>query len=365
MNDSTLSLTMRPKEFADIIGLEVPVTTLKNKLATGAVPRAFLLKGKFGCGKTTLAHIIAREIQGWEFTGKPCIQELNAADVTGIDGMRELTRTSNSYPQQGKYNVNILDEAHKLSKPAQELLLKEFEAPESPTVWIVCTTEPEKLNEGLRDRCFALVVEGMNEPQRRQLIERAAAQLGHEGGIEEFLAAVTKGKIDSPRKLLQAFETFHAGTPAGMAVSSVQFESLPEHHEIAMGTLFGQWDKPFSLFGGKQFPGVCEQLWLLDERLKKKAAAAAAESSDADDAVVDTDDLEGRPAVASALRAITSAMLKNQISRESKKFKFANATKAANCLQIMANCLPANTFGLEFPLVVGALYRVNQIMSGK
>lgn len=361
MNGSTLSLTMRPREFADVIGLESQVETLRTKLTTGAVPRAFLLKGMFGCGKTTLAYIIAKEIQGWEFTGTPVIQEINAANITGVDAMRELVQSSNSYPMAGKFNVIILDEAHKLSKPAQELLLKPFES-QGPTVWIVCTTEAEKLNEGLRTRCFTLVVDGMDEKNRKVLVERAAKELKHVGDITEFLAAVTKAKMVSPRKILQAFETFHAGTPAGEAVGAMQFEALPEHHEIAMGALYGQWDKAFSLFGSKQMPGVCEQIYNLDERLKKRAKAEGGEVPESDETVVDADDLEGRPAVAQALRAITCSMLKNQISRQQGKFKTANAIKAANCLQIMANCLPANSFGLEFPLVVGALYRVNQIM---
>lgn len=112
MSGSTLSVTMRPREFSEVIGLETQVATLKTKLATGDVPRAFLLKGLFGCGKTTLAYIISREIQGWEFTGRPSVQEINAADIRGIDAMRELIQQSGSYPMVGKYNVIKIGRAH-------------------------------------------------------------------------------------------------------------------------------------------------------------------------------------------------------------------------------------------------------------
>ena len=117
----TLNLTMRPGEFDDVIGLENEVAALRAKLDTGDIPRAMLFHGPFGCGKTTLALIAAKYIQGWDFAGNPVVQEINAANITGIDAMRELAYKAASFPMVGKYGVIILDEAHKLSKAAQEL----------------------------------------------------------------------------------------------------------------------------------------------------------------------------------------------------------------------------------------------------
>lgn len=377
---STLNISMRPKNFDEVLGLENEKAALLAKIETGNIPRAFTFIGPFGCGKTTLAYIVARAIQGWDFEGTPVVEEINAANLTGVSAMRELADAAGSYPMVGKYRVIILDEAHKLSKPAQELLLKEFESPTSPTVWIICTTDPSKLIEGLLKggRLFAISVRGMDAERRKQLVERAAKELGHTGDITEFLTALTKGKVVSPRRILMSFEMYHFGIPAAQAVNSLEIENAPEYFEISMGVLFGQWAAPYSLpmFKDKKFTGVADLLTALDAKLKRKPkeenetpkepALVALESDDSSpEPEVEEGDLEKRPEVANAIRAVVAATLKNQIARESKKFNPAKAMRAAESLQILANCVPSNSFGLEFPLVVGALYRVHLKMQGK
>src|SRR5208337_549258 len=113
---TTLSLTLRPKDFSEVIGLDVAVNTAKAKLDAGGVPRAILLKGPYGCGKTTLALIIARYIQGPLFDGEPDIEEINAANYRKIDDMRTLIQGCGSYPMRGLYKVILMDECHQLTK---------------------------------------------------------------------------------------------------------------------------------------------------------------------------------------------------------------------------------------------------------
>jgi hypothetical protein len=369
MAGTTLNLSMRPREFSEVIGLEEQVVALRNKIATGNIPRSFLFSGPFGCGKTTLSYLVAREIQGWDFTGTPQVQEINAANITGIDGMRKLAESAGNYPMVGKYGVIILDEAHKLSKPAQELLLKEFEVPKSPTVWIICTTDPEKLIEGIRaGRCFTLQVRGMGDKETKELIDRAARELNHEGEYFDFVDAVRKSKVFSPRKILMAFEAYHSGIPAGQAISAMHFEALPEYFELAMGVVFGQWEKGYILpwikekdGSPKQFKSVADQIKALDDRLKKKPSnetAAPAPNDDGD--VVEEEDVQGRPEVARALRAIVAASLKNQVYKGGAK-----SVKAADALFILSHCTSPNAFdtGMEFAATIGGLYRVNQKMT--
>lgn len=373
----TLNITMRPKEFGEVIGLENEVAAIRNKIDSGGIPRVFLLKGPFGCGKTTLAYVIARYVQGWEFTGTPQVQEINAANISGIDAMRKLVDTAGSFPMVGKYGIIILDEAHKLSKPAQELLLKEFEVPNSPTVWIVCTTDPEKLIEGIRaGRCFTLTVRGMGETERATLIARAAKEVGHEGDVSDFVTAVTKAKIVSPRQILMAFEAYHNGIPASDAVSAMRWESLPEYFEIAMGVVFGQWDSGYSLpwikeketGKPKQHKSVAEQLKALEDRLKKKpkpeetAPVAAGETTADEPEPVEEEDIQGKPDAARALRAIVAASLKNAVYKGGVK-----GQRAADALFILSHCTSPNPFdaGMEFAATVGGLYRVNQKVQGK
>src|SRR5271166_541516 len=168
-DQTTLSLTLRPKNFDEIIGLKKVLPVVREKLSSGAVPRGFIIKGQYGCGKTTLAHIIARYVQGAMFDGQPDVEEVNGANYRKIDDMRQLAERAGTYPMLGTYKVVILDECQQLTKEAQQILLKELEVPMSPTVWILCTTDPEKINQGVRDRCFPVEVVGLNAEERHEL----------------------------------------------------------------------------------------------------------------------------------------------------------------------------------------------------
>jgi hypothetical protein len=360
----TLNLTLRPRTLDDVIGLDAEVAAIRTLITNDTLPRAFLLAGPFGCGKTTLAYLIAREVQGPDLMDEAnlFVREVNAASVTGIDAMRDLIDSSRFVPFEGRYSVVIIDEAHKLSKPAQEALLKELESEHSPTIWIICTTDKDKLAEGIRaGRCFTLTVKGLDDQGRAKLIERAASARGWKGNEIEFLTALTKARVTSPRKILMAFDAFHAGVPAVEAIGAMHFEALPEYWEIAFGVVFGTWGSSYTLpwIIAKQFPGVCDQLRLLDDRLKRKA------SSDEPRTELDDEDVQGRPEVAQALRAITAATLKGQLAKHASRFDQGRASKAAEALTILGSCLGPNSFGLEYALVVGALFRVNQIMKGK
>lgn len=364
---TNLTLDMRPRNLEEVIGLEPQVAALKKILAESGRPKPFLLTGHFGCGKTTLAYIIAREVQGWEFTGTPVVTEINAAHIRGIAGMREMADNAGNYPMTGKYQVIILDEAHQLTKDAQQVLLKEFERKDTPTVWIIATTNPEKLNEGVRDRCQAMPpLTPMGDADRAKLVARAVEYTAYAGDVKPLLEALAKAKVGSPRKILKAFEGLTNGLTAPQAVAAGAWDNLPEFFEIAMGVVFGQWDKGFTLpwiqekGQPKQFKSVADQLKALDDQLKKKpkeeAAPAPAPEGESEEPV-EEEDLQGRPEVARALRAIVAASLKNQVYKGGTK-----AAKASEALFILSHCTSPNPFdaGMEWAATIGGLYRVNQ-----
>lgn len=367
---TTLSLTMRPRSFDEVIGLETAVKTVKTLLDSGSVPRAFLLKGPYGCGKTTLAHIISKYIQGPLFEGEPDVNEVNGANYRKIDDMRALCQGCGSYPMLGTYKVIIMDECHQLTKDSKEVLLKELEVPKSPTVWILATTDPQKLNEGIRSRCVVIDVEGMGAAARHELIARAAKELEHEGDLAPFEAELTKNKVVSPRKILQAFQLYHSGTPIAKAVGSQAVENLPEYNDIAFAVCFGKWDSATSMFGGSlEVKPVGQLLKELDERLKKKPAPDS-ETSEKEDAI-ESEDLDSKTDVTSALRAVTAAFLKSQILPSIQKngtFKYKQVSqrdKATRAMNVLAAFVPSTAFEMQWPGIIATLYKVNVIMQEK
>lgn len=371
LGGQTLTITMRPKTFDEVVGLESQVSAIKNKIAEG-VPRAFALFGPFGCGKTTLAYIIAKAVQGWDFAGSPQVQFINAAKVTGIDAMRELVDSAGCYPMVGKYNVIILDEAHKLSKPAQESLLAEFECENSPTVWVLCSTDPQKLITGLRaGRCFTQTVAPLTEENLRKLVARGQETLKHTGEVETFIRAALKAQIGSPRKVLMAFEAFHAGDNADTAVGSQTVADLPEYNDIAFAVVFGNWSKETTLqwMAGKTIRPVSLMLKELDDKLKKKSDPT--EDTDEADGVIDEEDLMTKPEVATAIRGIVGAYLKGQMlptiakGKQPKYKDEGKVQKAYEAMHILANTVPATAPELIWSGTIAALFRINQKLQGK
>ncbi len=365
---TTLTLTLRPKTFDEVIGLETAVKTIKAQIDSGGVPRAVLIHGPYGCGKTTLAHIIAKYIQGPLFDGMPSIEEVNAANYKKLDDMRELCKHAGSYPMLGTYSVIIMDECHQLTRDAKECLLKELEVPVSPTVWILATTDPEALNAGIRSRCFPLEVCGMNAAERHALIERAALEVKRTESYEDFEAAVTAHRLVSARRILTAFEAYHRGTPAVQACGSMMVAVTPELQEIGFAVVFGSWDKP-TVWSGKE---VCKPLGQLlkelDERLKKKPAADM-DTMEVENTVED-DDFVSKTDEAHALRACVGAFLKGQVLPTLQKggtFKYKTVEqmdRARVAIQALANFIPQDAFELQWSGLMVTLYRVNAIMKG-
>jgi hypothetical protein len=358
----TISLEMRPKTFDEVIGLSSVVKAIKKRIDENGTPHAIMLRGPYGTGKTTLAHIVARYVQGSFFEGQPQVTEVNGANYRKIEDMRALVEDARTCPLVGEYQVIILDEAQQLTKDAQQVLLKEFEIPSSPAVWIICTTDPEKINQGVRDRCLIFETEGMDAKARHELIVRAAEFLKDTNSVEEFEKAVNKAKLTSPRKILMAFESYHNGITAERAVMAVAFVLSPEYFDIAMGAVYGQWATEYPLFK-KKFKSVAAQLKELEDGLKKKQKVAGEEEAKPDeDAVVDEDDaaaVHGKLEAAAALRNITAALLKNAILKGGDK-----ADLASTAMEKLLRCLSWNggDFGTEFAGTVNGLYQVNKTM---
>ena len=160
----------RPKDFSHVVGQKAIIETLRNQVVHDRIAHAYLFCGSRGTGKTSTAKILAKAINcEHPVNGDPCgecancqrmdheesldIIEIDAASNNGVDEMRDLRDTVKYPPQFGRYKVYIVDEVHMLSSSAFNALLKTLEEPPAHVVFILATTEPQKLPETILSRC--------------------------------------------------------------------------------------------------------------------------------------------------------------------------------------------------------------------
>lgn len=160
----------RPKTFDEVLGQEHITTTLKNQITNNSIGHAYIFSGTRGTGKTSTAKIFARAVNCIDSKdGNPCntcevcegildesimdVIEMDAASNTGVDDVREIRDKVKYPPSKGRFKVYIIDEVHMLSKGAFNALLKTLEEPPSHLIFILATTEVEKLPQTILSRC--------------------------------------------------------------------------------------------------------------------------------------------------------------------------------------------------------------------
>ncbi len=164
----------RPEHFNDVVGQENVVELLSKQLKQKKLAHAYLFYGGRGTGKTTVARIFAREAG----CSPSDIIEIDAASNRGIDEIRELREAVRSMPFSSPYKVYIVDEAHMLTKEAANALLKTLEEPPAHVIFILATTDPEKLPHTIVSRCQKIE---FRQPSLRLLVTRLS-HVAHEEG---------------------------------------------------------------------------------------------------------------------------------------------------------------------------------------
>lgn len=244
MSYRALYRVFRPQTFSEVRGQDHISTTLKNAILTERLAHAYLFCGPRGTGKTSSAKILAKAVNCLDLqNGEPCNQcancrainednfldvlEIDAASNRGIDEIRDLRDKVRFAPSQGKKKVYIIDEVHMLTNEAFNALLKTLEEPPAHVLFILATTEPQKIPLTILSRCQRFDFRKINTSE----IANHLADIVQEEGVaisEEALNAIARKAAGGMRDAISVLDQCIAFAGARIEL---------EHVEMVLGTV--------------------------------------------------------------------------------------------------------------------------------
>lgn len=201
MAHQTLYRAYRPQSFKELVGQEQIATALAEQIKSEKIGHAYLFSGSRGLGKTSVARIFARELG----ISDRDLYEIDAASHNGVDYIRELSENIYTLPFESKYKLFILDEAHMLSKGAWNAFLKTLEEPPAYALFILATTELEKVPDTVQSRCQVFEFKKPSRAVLSELIATVAKKEGYqiEPTAAELLALLADGSYRDALSVLE------------------------------------------------------------------------------------------------------------------------------------------------------------------
>jgi DNA polymerase III subunit gamma/tau len=221
MSYTVIARRWRPRRFEDVVGQAHVVQTLKNSIRRGRIAHAYLFAGPRGVGKTSISRILAKAVNCVEgVKEEPCnvcktctaidsggfvdVIEIDAASNRGIDEIRELRETVRYLPMEARYKVYIIDEAHMLTEAAFNALLKTLEEPPGHNIFVLATTEMQKIPYTIMSRCQRFDFRRISESHIIEQLKRILAdeEISYDDKVLSYVVREADGSLRDAESIL-------------------------------------------------------------------------------------------------------------------------------------------------------------------
>lgn len=236
----SLANKYRPHIWSDVIGQDDVVTILNRQMETGNIKNTYIFSGGSGCGKTTCARILADEINNHQ--GQPI--EIDAASNNGVDNVRQIVASANERAIDSKYKIYIIDEAHGLSNAAWQSFLKCIEEPPMYTIFIFCTTDPQKIPDTIKNRCMRFNFTRIPAELVNQRLLYVCEQEGFTNYVEtcDYISRICNGEMRNALSLLETCADYNTDVNIDNAIKALGNFSYKTYFKIVNGIIDGQVD---------------------------------------------------------------------------------------------------------------------------
>ncbi len=237
-DEGTLYKKYRPKDFSELFGNRTVVESLELELSKEfGMTRAFLFVGPSGCGKTTMARIIKTKLNCSDLD----FSEFNTANTRGIDTIREISNNCSYAPRMGRIRIYLMDECHKLTNDAQNALLKLLEDTPDHVVFILCTTEPERLIKTVHTRCTHYTMALLTSTEMFSLLTNVCKKEGV-AVDNEVLKAIMNVAAGCPRQALVLLDKVIGVTDKNTALKMLTTSTTEQEKviDLCRAVLYGK-----------------------------------------------------------------------------------------------------------------------------
>lgn len=233
----SLATKYRPHKWEDVVGQESIMLILRKQLMNKSFKNTYIFSGASGSGKTTTARIFANEINN--HCGNPI--EIDAASNNGVDNVRNISESAKARALDSEYKIYIIDEAHMLTTQAWNALLKIIEEPPKYTIFIFCTTDPQKIPDTIKNRCMRFNFTRIPSHQINDRLKYVCSCEHYSNYVDacDYISRICRGELRNALSLLETCADYSTDLSINNVISAIGNFSYDTYFELVNSIIDG------------------------------------------------------------------------------------------------------------------------------